>query len=538
MADAWAQDQENVRGQAGRLTAYLRQELSGIPPTAATFSQNDLDSIVAILETGYDWKNGGWGKAPKFPQPMTIEFLLRQAARGNKKALKMADDALDAMAKGGMYDVVGGGFARYSVDDYWLVPHFEKMLYDNALLAKMYLYGWLLTGKPHYRRIVEETLDFITREMTGPEGGFYASLDADSEGEEGKFYAWTEAEIRTALPDPEYFALVCEAYGIDGKPNFEGKFVLQRKKSDEVLAKKLRLEPEEVVSRLSEAHAGLLKARSARIRPATDDKCVTAWNGLMLAAFSEAAKYLENESYKIMAMRNGKFLLDSALEPGSDRIVRTWRRGQTGPIGFLEDYASTALGLLSLYQVDPNPEWFRAAQDIADHMVRLFYVAGEGFYDTGADHETLLVRPRDLQDNATPSGGSLAAQLLLLMHAFTGERRYRDLAESSLSPISGPGKQYPTAFANWLCAADLAIGPIQEVVLAGEPSAPFKKLLWGAYRPRLVFAAVPEPLTASLPPLAVNRPMVDGKPTAYVCEGFVCLQPVNDPKAFGEQLRA
>ncbi len=539
VADAWEQDRENVRDQAGRLSTMLREELGGPMAGTETISSSLLDNAAMKLAQAYDWKNGGWGKAPKFPQPMTIEFLLRKATRGDKMALQMAEHALDAMGKGGMYDVVGGGFARYSVDDHWLVPHFEKMLYDNAQLARVYLYAWLLTKKPHYRRIVEETLDFVMREMTGPEGGFYSSLDADSEGVEGKFYVWTLEEITKALPDPHEQALVIAAYGITKEGNFEGKTVLQRKLDDAQLAGLTGVDEGEIPLMLTEAHAKLLSAREERVRPGTDDKCVTSWNGLMLSAFSEAGRYLENDTYKSMAMRNGRFLLNYAPDSSSGRLNRTWRAGQSGPKGFLEDYAAMINGLISLYQTDPDPKWFAAARKLTDQMIDLFSDPAGGFFDTGTDHETLIVRPRDIQDNATPSGGSLAALALLAMAAYTGDGKYTDIAAGSLSPIVAPAGLYPTAFANWLCAADTAIGPMHEIVLVGDfPDAltAFTNTLWNTYRPRLVAAVAPSSSEHHPPPVAENRPMVNGQPTAYVCEGFVCLQPAVDPAEFAAQL--
>ncbi|HUF39320.1 MAG TPA: thioredoxin domain-containing protein [Anaerolineales bacterium] len=532
VAQTWEQDRAALQDQAGRLVDHLREALSVSGPQGdqTGFREPDLDQAAMRLAQAYDWKKGGWGNAPKFPQPMAIEFLMAKATRGDSFALEIATHALDAMAKGGMYDVVGGGFARYSVDDEWLVPHFEKMLYDNAQLVRAYLHAWLLTGKRRYREIVEETLDFIARELTGPEGGFYSSLDADSEGVEGKYYVWTPDDLAAALPDDGERAFVTAAYGISKTGNFEGDTVLQRELTDEKLAEQFNLDPKEVPTRLAKAHGKLLAHRERRVRPGTDDKCVVAWNGLMLVGFSEGARYLKNDQYKEMAMRNGAFLTEHARDPGTGRLARTWRQGRRGPDGFLDDYAALGLGLLALYQTDPDPKWFIAAQEIGDELIDRFSDPAGGFFDTGRDAEKLVVRPKDLQDNATPSGNSLAVQLLLQLAAYTGDGRYRDLAEQALSPIRPAALQYPTAFANWLCAADFAVGPVREVAIVGPDSAERDRLLailHTTHRPRLV-AATAE--TGEPPPtLLADRSPVDGAPAAYVCEHFVCLNPTTDP---------
>jgi hypothetical protein len=539
VAHTWENDRVGLENQAGRLAGHLRETLSSAGPQGdpVAVRETDLDQAAMKLAQAYDWQHGGWGQAPKFPQPMAIEFLLAKATRGDSFALEIATHALDAMAKGGMYDAVGGGFARYSVDDEWLVPHFEKMLYDNALLARAYLHAWLLSGKDRYRAAVEETLDFVARELTGPEGGFYSSLDADSEGVEGKYYVWTPGEIEAALPSESDRTLVQRAYAITESGNFEGETILQRAQSDAELAAELDLEESDLPDRLAEAHAQLLAHREKRVRPGTDDKCVVAWNGLMLAALSEAARYLKNDRYKNMAIRNAEFLLQEARHPETGRLARTWRKGQRGPDGYLEDHAALGLGLIALYQSDPDPKWFTAAEDLAEGMLDLFTDPDGGFFDTGRDAERLIVRPKDLQDNATPCGSSLAARLLLELSAYTGEGRYHDLAARTISPIRAGTRQYPTAFAYWLCAIDFAAGPVREVAVIG-PDSPERdallKVVSNAYRPRLVLAAGE---TGEPPPaLLAERTTVNGTPAAYVCQNFVCLQPVTDPAELHKQL--
>ncbi|MGB8980371.1 MAG: thioredoxin domain-containing protein, partial [Anaerolineales bacterium] len=316
IARAWKEEPDEIASVSGQVSGHLQAAMSSDPAGNTTLTQDDLDTAVKSLNESYDWGYGGWGAAPKFPQPMTIEFLLRRHAAGNPEALKPAVHALKAMSRGGMYDVVGGGFSRYSVDNFWRVPHFEKMLYDNAQLARAYLHAWQITKEPHFKQVVIETLDFVARELTHPAGGFYSSLDADSEGEEGKFYAWTLEEIREVLgTDSDFFEAAC---GITPRGNWEGRTVLQRALDDASLAARFQLDPEAVPARLAGAHSRLLSARASRVRPGTDDKILTAWNGLMLAALAEAGRSLDDSElqhkYLVLATRNADFLLD-ALRP-------------------------------------------------------------------------------------------------------------------------------------------------------------------------------------------------------------------------------
>ncbi|MFQ5614952.1 MAG: thioredoxin domain-containing protein [Anaerolineales bacterium] len=548
VANAWENDRRQVMRSGQQLRQHLQREFTQLGAKGPLSGETASKALLGLAQ-GYDWENGGWGRAPKFPQPMIIEFLLRRATRGDNFALETATHALDAMAKGGMYDVVGGGFARYSVDDRWLVPHFEKMLYDNAQLAALYLHAYLLTGKDSYRRVVEETLDFVAREMTHPLGGFYASLDADSEGEEGKFYVWTPAEIREALGDSGDADFLIAAYNITEAGNFEGRNILQRARDDESLAGQFGALPEQTAPRLKGLHARLLKYRSCRVRPGTDDKVLTSWNGLMLVAFSEAGRYLDRSDYTELAMRNADFLL-SQLHPG-DRLLRSWRdsddSGKPGEPGrararhnaYLEDYGALILGLLALYQTDPNPRWFTAAQSLAADMIAHFEDPAGGFFDTRDDHESLLVRPKDLQDNATPSGNALAATALLQLAAFTGSGARRGLAEESLALLQPAMERYPTAFGQWLCGLDFVLGPIREIAVLGASGPRREALLdyvWGVYRSRSVVAVSDFPPPPSAPSLLANRPLLDGKPTVYVCQGFICQQPVNTVRGLKRQL--
>jgi uncharacterized protein YyaL (SSP411 family) len=462
---------------------------------------------------------------------MTIEFLLRRHAAGNDQALKPVVHVLEAMSRGGMYDVVGGGFSRYSVDNFWRVPHFEKMLYDNAQLARAYLHAWQVTRQPHFKQIVVETLDFVARELTHPAGGFYSSLDADSEGEEGKYYAWTMEEIREILgAHSEFFEA---AYGISSKGNWEGKTVLQRALDDTSLAVRFNLDPKSVAAGLAGSHSRLRAARAARVPPGTDDKVLTAWNGLMLAACAEAARtLLEPElqhKYLVLATRNAEFLLD-ALRPDG-KLKRSWRQGRVTTEVFLEDYAALILGLLELYQTDFQNKWFAVAEELAIEMIDLFSDPGGGFFDTSRDSKQLLIRPKDLQDNATPSGNALACEALLRLAAFTENVRYRDLAWQSLQLVAHPARRYPTSFARWLSAADFALASVKQVAVLYETNAEeaqqLLQTIQAPYRPNTIVAASTFPPPENAPALLMDRPLREGKPTAHVCEGFVCKVPVN-----------
>ena len=531
IARAWEEEPDEITRVSGQVASHLQQALTSEQGGETTFSQDHLSTAAKALVESYDWGYGGWGMAPKFPQPMTIEFLLRRHLAGNEDALKAAVHVLKAMARGGMYDVVGGGFSRYSVDNFWRVPHFEKMLYDNAQLARVYLHAWQITKDPQFKQIVIETLEFVARELTHPAGGFYSSLDADSEGEEGKFYVWTLDEIREVLGDESEFFEA--AYGVSERGNWEGKTVLQRALDDASLAARFKLDSKAIPVRLAESHTKLLATRASRIRPGTDDKVLASWNGLMLAAFAEASRAIDDpelqHKYLIMATRNADFLLD-ALRP-EGKLKRSWRQAKITNEVFLEDYAALILGLLELYQTDFQTKWFASAQELAEETIDLFEDPIGGFFDTSKEGEELLLRPKDLQDNATPSGNALACEALLKLAAFTDNGRYRDLAERSLELMAHHALRYPTSFGRWLSAADFALATVKQVAVmySAEPEEARELLqtVQGTYRPNMVIAASSYPPSDNAPALLMDRPLKESKPTVYVCEGFVCKMPVN-----------
>ncbi|MBL8079099.1 MAG: thioredoxin domain-containing protein [Anaerolineales bacterium] len=535
LANAWQNDRDEIVKVGEQVSSHLRHQAKN-QASDSTLKEH-LEAIANTIKSSYDWGYGGWGDAPKFPQAMAVDFLLHHSvANKSEEYLKLIHHCLQAMSRGGMYDVVGGGFSRYSTDSQWRVPHFEKMLYDNALLVRAYLHAWQVTKEPAYKRIVEETLDFIAREMTHEQGGFYSSLDADSEGEEGRFYVWTLEEIRDVLKDDSEFFEA--AYGITAKGNWENKTVLQRALDDASLAARFKLNLEAVPAKLAESHSRLLSVRGSRIRPVTDDKVLTAWNGLMLAAVAESARVLENKDYLTLATRNAEFLL-SALRPGG-KLHRTWRNGKTSNEVFLEDYSALILGLLEMYQTDFDNKWFLAAKELADEMIERFSDPEGGFFDTPNDGEILLIRPKDIQDNATPCGNSLACEALIKLAAFTDEGKYQDIAEKSLTLITDFVLRYPLGFARWLSAAENAQGSMKQAAVLGDAKEKIFesmiKSIRAEYRPGLVIAASSHPIKENAPALLKDKNLISNKSTAYVCEGFVCKQPATEISLLIEQL--
>jgi len=446
---------------------------------------------------------------------------------GDARALRMVTQTLEAMARGGVYDQLGGGFHRYSVDDRWLVPHFEKMLYDNAQLARVYLHAWQVTGEPFYRVIAEETLDYVVREMTDPSAGFHSTQDADSEGEEGKFFLWRLDEIRAVLNDQAESFLA--AYGVTERGNFEGRNILEFVGG---------LEERET---LSDARRRLFEARERRVHPGRDDKVLTSWNGLMLAAFAEAARVLEREDgstaltagYRRVAERNAEFLL-SELRTPDGRLYHTWKAGVAKVNGYLEDYTHLIEGLIELYQTTFDPRWYTAARELADVMIEHFS-APVGFYDTSDDHEPLIVRPRELQDNAVPSGNAMATFVLLRLAGLAVEPRYLDLAQAALGPMQHMLARYPLGFAQWLVALDYVLSHPREVAIVGDPDAADTRALLDAcmtgYCPHQITALGTPDADPSTVPLLSDRGQIEGRATAYVCVDSVCRPPVTDPEA-------
>ncbi len=537
LAQAWAEQRDEIERSAGQMTDHLRQaSLVEFAARPDALTDDLFDQALNGLLRTFDAKLGGFGRAPKFPPSMTLEFLLRMhARRGDAMALRMVEHTLTMMARGGLYDHLGGGFARYSTDDRWLVPHFEKMLYDNALLARVYLHAWQVTGEPLYRRVVEETLDFVVREMRHEAGGFYSSYDADSEGEEGKFYVWSAEDIRVALEAEA--DLFMTYYGVSDGGNWEGYNILNVPRDPAEVAAAFGLEVAGMERQLAAARQTLYDIRARRVWPGLDDKVLTAWNGLMLTAFAEAGRFLDRPDYTAVATQNADFLY-THLRAVDGRLWRSWNgEGGARYNGYLEDYAFLADGLLALYQTTFEPRWFLWARGLADWMLTHFRDAAGGFYDTSDDHETLLHRPKDVQDNATPSGNSMAAHVLLALSLYTGESNYWDVAEPMVAALAEPMARYPGAFAHWLSAAAFMLGQPLELAVVGDPTAADARALLAVindrYRPFAVVAAGED---GNVVPLLADRAQLDGRATAYVCRRFVCRRPVDEPAALAEQL--
>jgi len=528
LAEAWTNRRADVLDNGRQLVGSLGQE-SRLRAAGTPLGDEILFSAFQGVSAQFDEEHGGLGGAPKFPQPMIWEFVLRFARRSdNPYARRMVHTTLVKMARGGMYDQLGGGFARYSVDPLWLVPHFEKMLYDNAELASLYLHAWQAFADPECRRIAEETLDYVLREMTDPAGGFYSAQDADSEGHEGKFFVWTADEIRAVLGADADAAMAY--WGVDRGSNFEGKSILW-----------LPGEPD--AARAAGWRRTLFEARERRVKPGRDDKVLAAWNGLMARAFAEAGRALGRADYLAAARRNAEFVLDSMRVNG--RLLRTWKAGQAKLKGYLEDYAMVAAALLELYAATFDRLWLDEARGLADDILRLFWDEGiGGFFDTGADHERLIVRPRNLYDNAVPCGSSVAVEVLLRLAALTGEERYERHALSALRPIADLMSRHPTAFGRFLCALDFHLGPRVEIALVAptkvEETAPLAEEVFGRWLPNLVAAGMVSGHRegAAGVPLLEGRAAIDGKATAYVCRNYACELPVTDRAALAKQLDA
>jgi hypothetical protein len=538
IAEAYRDRREEMLASTDRIVEHLGHP-AGAQTSSDPLTRDILSDAYRTLAPSFDEQEGGFGRAPKFPQPMTYEFLLRSwHATRDPEPLRMAERTLQKMAHGGMYDQLGGGFHRYSTDAAWLVPHFEKMLYDNAQLASLYLHAYQATGNAFYRRVVEETLAYVEREMLDPAGGFYSSQDADSEGEEGKFFVWSKLEVDLALGQ-ERSRIVRAYYGVSEVGNFEGRNILWRPRPDEEAAAELSISVDELQAIVADARTKLFAMRSQRIAPARDDKVLTSWNALMLKAFAEAGATLENENYIDIARRNARFVCEQLRRDG--RLLRSWKDGQAKLNGYLEDYAYLIEALLVLHESTFEQRWLDEATRLADSMIDLFWDEPSAvFFDTGRDHEQLVVRPRDMFDNATPSGGSSAAFALLRLGAFTGNTDYERYAVSSIRSVREYLDRVPTGFANWLAALDFYLSTPKEIAVIGPRSHPstidLLRVVHQRYLPNRVLAGSEAPAANATSPLPAARDMIDGKPTVYVCENYTCQLPVTTPEALAAQL--
>jgi hypothetical protein len=526
IADAWRSRRGEVLQSGRELTESLGQG-ERLRRATTLLSEDVLFATFQGISSQFDEEWGGLGGAPKFPQPMIWEFVLRFFKRSrNPYAQRMVHTTLVRMARGGMYDQIGGGFARYAVDANWMVPHFEKMLYDNAQLASLYLHAWLAFGDPECRRVCEETLDYLLRDMAEPAGGFHSAEDADSEGHEGKFYVWTPEEIRAVLGADADRALAY--WGVDRGPNFEGTSILY-----------VAGEPDPAA--IAPLRRRLYEARERRVRPGRDDKVLAAWNGLACRALAEAGRALGRPDYVAAAVRTAEFLLGTMRVDG--RLLRTAKGGQARILGYLEDYAMVAAALVELYEATFERRWLDEARRLADDMLRLFWDdAIEGFYDTGHDAERLIVRPRNLFDNAVPSGTSVAIETLLRLAVLTGDGALEARAIQALRPIADLMTRYPSGFGRYLCALDFHLGPRVEVALVAPPRdgglPALVEEVFGRFLPNRVVAGMVagDAEAAAGMPLLESREAVGGLATAYVCRNYACDLPATDRATLARQL--
>jgi uncharacterized protein YyaL (SSP411 family) len=521
-AGAYRTQREELREASARIRESL-SAVGRVEPSEEPLDRSILDRAVSGLQSNFDGVNGGFGGAPKFPPAITLEFLLD---RGQTNPVALT---LDKMMHGGIYDQLGGGFARYSVDAGWLVPHFEKMLYDNALLARAYLHGWQVTGTDRWLRVCEETLDWALREMRGPEGGFYSALDADSEGEEGRFYVWEESEMREGLAEAalagESAERVLGYWGVSAAGNFEGRNILHVP-----LGASAKQPPE-----LAHARTALYAWRDRRVRPGLDDKRVCSWNALMISALADAGAATGRREYLDAACGCARFVWES-MRDANGHLLRTWKNGDARLNAYLEDHAFLVEALLRLYEATLEVRWFDAARETADSMVERFADDERGgFFTTSNDHEELIARRKDVGDHPIPSGNSSAAYGLLRLAALTGERSYEDRAVGTMRLFAPAAAQHPDAFGHLLQAIDFHLSPVREVALVApgnggaSPSLDqLAKVVRSAHRPHVVLAGGPE--GSERPELLRERPAVEGKPAAYVCEHFACQAPVTEPK--------
>jgi uncharacterized protein YyaL (SSP411 family) len=527
--DAWQQRREQVNAQAGNLTADIdRAGRMALPPGEP--SDRPLKAAEAALERTFDHAHGGFGGAPKFPHPMDLRLLLRRWRREpREELLHIVTLTLDRMAAGGMYDHLGGGFHRYSVDERWLVPHFEKMLYDNALLSAAYVEAFQATGRPDYERTSREICDYVLRDMTSPEGGFLSTLDADSEGEEGKFYVWTPAEVETVL-GVERAQTFCRVYDVSEGGNFEGQNILNLPKTLEQSARILGREPDDLRAELAESRSKLLEVRNRRVWPGLDDKVLVSWNGLMIDSLALASGVLDEPRYLTAARAAADFML-TKMRRGDGRLLHTWRSGRAKFDAYLDDYACLANALVTLYEASFEERWIDAAAEMADIVLAEFEdrEAG-GFFYTAHDHEQLISRQKDVQDGSVPSGNSIAATMLLRLGKLCGRADYLEAAERTLKAFMALVEKHPSAAGQMLIALDFYLGPTPELVAVGPTAdqvSGIAQAIRHRYLPNRVLAYRPgNGHSAALDAIFAGKTAVGDQSTLYICQNFACQEPV------------
>ncbi len=533
LAELWQSKREDVATASDELRRAIA-EATSVAAAPQPVAAEHLDEAALQIAASFDPAWGGFGSAPKFPPSMSLDFLMQVARRrGDEHLRRVVVTTLDRMAAGGIYDQVGGGFHRYSTDERWLVPHFEKMLYDNALLARLYIRAWQWTHEPRYARIARDTLGFVRRELTSPEGGFYSTLDADSEGVEGKFYVWSRDEIVRVL-GPERGRIASAAFDVTERGNWDGTNILNLPRDLAEVARELSLPVDELAAVLSEARCALYGEREKRIRPGRDEKVLAGWNGWMLAAFSEAAIAFGSADFRETAARNADFILGRMIVNG--RLRRSWKDGDARIDGVLEDHAGVAWGLIAAFEATRAMRCLTAARDLLGQVAERFAgPEGSAFWDTPSDGEQLIARPRDVFDNATPSGNSLAIAALFRIAAYFDDETARSIANRALEATWPFARRYPSAFGFLLGEAGAwAVGRPKEVAITGpaddlrvqtllhvvgETFLPQRLLVWSG---------------------GAELPLMQGKPpdrvAAWVCERYQCLAPTDDPEALRELL--
>ena len=545
VAEAYRERRDEIEQSSTRIVNTISSQ-SSARMSVEPIAQAMFHSAYRHLAPEFDWQHGGIGLQPKFPQPMMYELLLTHAElQGNGAAQEFVDLTLTKIARGGIYDQVGGGFHRYSVDSVWLVPHFEKMLYDNGQLANLFLHAWQRTGNPFFAKIVEETLNYLDREMRHrPSGAFYSATDADSEGEEGKFFVWQTPEMEQVLGS-ELAQVAMVYWDATRTGNFEGQNILNMHRSDDSAASELGISVDELASKIGEAKRLLYAARLRRVPPMTDDKIITSWNALVMRAFAEAGAAFNREDWVAVAVQNAEFIFERLVRDDG-RLMRSCKADSDVPasiLGFLEDYAYLADALTHLYEATFDLRWLERAEELCDAMIELFWDPADGiFYDTGSDQEALIVRPRDTFDNAQPCGSSAASLALLRCAEFTGNVDLERIGAANLRSMRDLMERAPSTFSWWLQTAQFYANPIKQVVIIGERGNTETEALLAVARTgfnpdRIVALLTPgdEDGEKSLP-LFEGRRMIDGLPTAYVCRNYACELPVNDVEALQAQL--
>ncbi len=537
MAEAWRDQRHDVTKQAGQIVDHLARATT-VRGSAEPLTEEVTRAALASLSSAFDPRWGGFGGAPKFPQPMTLEFLLRCAVRGWPGAQEMLRVTLDRMADGGIHDQIGGGFARYSTDGAWHVPHFEKMLYDNAQLAQLYTRAWQVTGVDRFREVAMSTIDYLLLEMSHPEGGFFSSQDADSEGVEGRFFVWSWEELVASVGPA-----VAGAYGASPEGNWEGVNVLWRPVALSAVASEHGIGIEKLEADLADSRQVLFEVRETRTKPGTDDKILAAWNAMAISALAEAGRVFGEPRYINEAVRCADFVLNHLRDEGG-RLLRSWRNGTAGGPAYSDDYSLMVEACLTLYETTFDVAWFETARGLADELLRLFEDPERGgFFTAGSDTAELVIRPKDLYDNAVPSGNSVAADALQRLASLTGEAGYERAAAGALKLVRDVLVKAPTGFGKALCALDRYVGPGREVAIVGDPAGEQTRALVAEvtslrFLPDTVLAVASgdDDRSRSIVGLLEGRTMRAGEPTAYVCRNFVCAMPVTDPRELGLQL--